>query len=65
MKRCLLLDDGTVNYYLDPNNSLLKEDGTPAVLDGTDGQVMVESPRFYYLGIPDGSSTGVYITEYP
>ena len=37
MKRCLLLDDGTVNYYLDPNNSLLKEDGTPVVLDGTDG----------------------------
>lgn len=65
MKRCLLLDDGTVNYYLDPNNSLLKEDGTPAVLDGTDGQVMVEIPRFYYLGIPNGSCTDVYITEYP
>ena len=65
MRRCLLLDDGTVNYYLDPNNSLLKEDGTPAVLDGTDGQVMVEIPRFYYLGIPNGSCTDVYITEYP
>lgn len=65
MKRCLLLDDGTVNYYLDPNNSLLKEDGTPAVLDGTDGQVMVEIPRFYYLGIPNGSCTDMYITEYP
>lgn len=65
MKRCLLLDDGTVNYYLDPNNSLLKEDGTPAVLDGTDGQVMVEIPRFYYLGIPNGSCTDIYITEYP
>ena len=65
MKRCLLLDNGTVNYYLDPNNSLLKEDGTPAVLDGTDGQVMVEIPRFYYLGIPNGSCTDVYISEYP
>ena len=65
MRRCLLLDDGTVNYYLNPNNSLLKEDGTPAVLDGTDGQVMVEIPRFYYLGIPNGSCTDVYITEYP
>lgn len=65
MRRCLLLDDGTVNYYLDPNNSLLKEDGTPAILDGTDGQVMVEIPRFYYLGISNGSCTDVYITEYP
>ena len=65
MRRCLLLDDGTVNYYLDPNNSLLKEDGTPAILDGTDGQVMVEIPRFYYLVIPNGSCTDIYITEYP
>lgn len=48
LKRCLLLDDGTVNYYLNPNDSSLKEDGSPAVLDGTDGQVMVEVPKFYY-----------------
>lgn len=47
MRRCLLLDDGTINYYLDPNDSNLKEDGTPAVLDGTDGQVMVRVPKFY------------------
>lgn len=48
MKRCLLLDDGTVNYYLDPNDSTLKEDGTSADLSGTDGQVMVEIPKFYF-----------------
>lgn len=47
MRRCLLLDDGTVNYYLDANDSTLKEDGTPAILDGTDGQVMVEIPEHY------------------
>lgn len=47
MRRCLLLDDGTVNYYLDPDNSALKEDGTPAVLDGSDGMVMVEIPKFW------------------
>lgn len=48
MRRCLLLDDGTVNYYLDANDSTLQADGvTPAVLDGTDGQVMVEVPKFY------------------
>jgi hypothetical protein len=49
MRRCVLNADGTVNYYLDPNNSALKEDGiTPSVLDGTDGNVMVEIPKFYY-----------------
>ena len=48
MKRCLLLDDGTVNYYLDATDSTLKEDGSAATLDGTDGQVMVEIPKFYF-----------------
>jgi len=48
MKRCLLLDDGQVNYYLDPTDSTLKEDGTSANLDGTDGQVMVQIPKFYF-----------------
>lgn len=49
MRRCLLNDDGTVNYYLSPTNSALKEDGvTASVLDGPDGQVMVEIPKFWY-----------------
>jgi len=48
MRRCLLLDDGTVNYYLDANDSTLKEDGTAADLSGTDGMVMVEIPKFYF-----------------
>ena len=47
MRRCLLLDNGTVNYYLDPVDSTRKADGSVAVLDGTDGQVMVEIPKFY------------------
>lgn len=49
MRRCLLLDDGTVNYYLDSEDSTKKEDGSTAVLDGTDGQVMVEIPDHYLL----------------
>lgn len=49
MKRCVLNLNGTVNYYLDPTNSELKADGvTPSVLDGTDGYVMVEIPKFYF-----------------
>lgn len=47
MRRCLLLDDGAVNYYLDPNNSNLKADGSASVLTGADGQVMVEIPKCY------------------
>lgn len=48
MRRCVLNDDGTVNYYLDQHDSTKKEDGTPAILNGTDGNVMVEIPKFYY-----------------
>ena len=48
VRRCVLKADGTVNYYLHPDNSNFKEDGTPSKLDGTDGNVMVEVPKFYY-----------------
>ena len=48
MKRCVVRDDGTVNYYLHPNNSALKEDGTAADLSGVDGNVMVEIPDSYW-----------------
>jgi hypothetical protein len=48
MRRCVLNMDGSVNYYLDPNDSTLKADGTAANLTGADGYVMVEIPRFWY-----------------
>ena len=47
MYRCILNDNGEEVYKLDPNDSTKKEDGTAAVLDGTDGQVMVRIPVFY------------------
>jgi len=47
MRRCLVLDNGTVNYYLLSTDSTKKANGSAAVLDGTDGMVMVEIPRFY------------------
>lgn len=47
MKRCVLNANGTVNYYLHPTNSNFKVDGTPAVLTGADGNVMVQVPKFY------------------
>ena len=48
MRRCVLNSNGSVNYYLNKNNSNFKEDGSPSKLDGTDGNVMVEVPLFYY-----------------
>lgn len=49
MKRCVINDAGVVQYYLDPTDSTLKDDGeTPSDLTGGDGQVMVEIPAFWY-----------------
>ena len=48
MRRCLLNLNGTVNYYLDPLDSTKKADGTPSVLTGADGYVMVEIPKFSF-----------------
>jgi len=49
MRRCLMADDGSINYYLSATDSTKKEDGTTASdLTGTDGQVMVEIPKFAY-----------------
>lgn len=36
-----------MNYYLDPNDWSKKADGSPSVLDGTDGTVRVHIPKFY------------------
>lgn len=47
MRRCILDDEGNVVYYLDAQDSNYREDGKEAVLDGTDGQYMVEIPEHY------------------
>jgi hypothetical protein len=57
MRRCLLNSSGVVNYYLDPDDSTKKIDGTSANLDGTDGYVMVEIPKFYYKQVKIGNVT--------
>ena len=49
MRRCILNDAGEVQYYLGATDSTKREDGVLAsVLDGTDGQVMTQIPKFYY-----------------
>ena len=59
MKRCNLADDGTVNAYYGDNGY---------IEDGTNGQVMVEIPKFYYKMTPlklepIGDSLGGYHTR--
>ncbi len=63
MRRCLLLDNGTVNYYLNAGDSTLKADGTPAVLDGTAGQVMVEIPGHWRKFEEEGNICRVLLSE--
>jgi hypothetical protein len=65
MKRCLLLDNGTVNYYLDPTDSTKKADGTAADLTGADGQVMVEIPKFYTKRVVVGNVTTWSVSDKP
>jgi hypothetical protein len=67
MKRCVLNADGTVNYYLDPTDSTLKADGSAAVLDGADGNVMVEIPKFWFKHELNGSKNTwrIRTTTYP
>ena len=63
MRRCLLLDNGNVNYYLDPDDSTKKADGTAADLTGVDGQFMVEIPEHWrkYVSV---SETGEDYEEF-
>lgn len=65
MRRCVINDEGVVQYYLHPTDSTLKDNGSPANLDGTDGQVMVEIPAFYYKCEQDADGANVMISEYP
>lgn len=64
MRRCLLKDDGIVNYYLHPNDSTKRDNGAAAVLDGSHGQVMVEIPDIYVRFEMDGNKRRCLMSEY-
>ena len=65
MRRCILNDAGVVQYYLNPFDSTLKEDGTASDLTGGDGQVMVEIPKFYHRYSYSGTTHTHDISLYP
>ena len=63
LRSCMLKSDGTVDYYLNPDDYMLKEDGTPSDVANTsyDGNAMIEwgdgvSP-IYLTIIPDSDPT--------
>lgn len=67
MRRCMVNDDRSINYYIDPSdptkigevvNTGSYTTGGTAVYTGADGQVMVEIPKFYYK--TNSPSSNVY-----
>lgn len=56
-KPCMLNFDGTVAYYLDPNDYSKKVDGTASDIANPDynGNVMLEFPKIYYKYVPSAS----------
>jgi len=61
MRRCLLNDDGTVNYYIDLDNSLNKDGTSITVTDTTDGTTaykLIDSGADF---VTDGIVAGQYI----
>lgn len=56
----VMLKDGVINYYLDRNDSRKKSNGLPAVTDGTDGDIMIILPKFWYSIVH--TAEGVEIT---
>lgn len=64
IKPCVV-KDGVVQYYLDPTNLALKEDGTAATITTTSGDVMIEIPKLGYKMTTDGSYHYIYVTDDP
>ena len=52
---CILADNGVEAYKLNPNNWAEKLTGGASKLDGTDGQVMIYLPGFWYKIEIDGT----------
>lgn len=65
VKVCLL-KNGVVQYYLNPNDSTKKIDGTASnITSGADGDVMIQIPKMAYLIYREGNYLYVKITNNP
>lgn len=66
IKPCMLKYDGTVDYYLNPNDYSKKLDGTPSDIsnDKYEGNAMVQIPKVYWKIVDNGDKTAnVYISN--
>ena len=61
LRGCIGTKDG-ISYYLDAENWAYKEDGSASVLDGTDGDICIEVPRFYLWSESDNGTNRVWIS---
>ncbi|MDD4592506.1 MAG: hypothetical protein PHG06_19075 [Parabacteroides sp.] len=57
--------DGSVKYYLHQNDSRLRESGSNAIVDTTDGNVMLEKPEYYFRMEIQGTKWIRAYSEYP
>ena len=64
IKPCVL-NNGEVQYYLQKDDYTKKEDGTASILDGTDGDVMIEISKIGYKLWNDGNYQYVSIIDDP
>ena len=68
-KPCMLKYDGTVDYYLDPNDYTKKLDGTASDVanDSYEGNAMMEWPKIWLKIVPDtaqnNKSVIIYISD--
>lgn len=60
-KGCVV-NNGKLQYYLNPNDWSKKSNGEPSHLDGTDGDVMIRTPRFYGKSGSNGNKRWVRIS---
>lgn len=66
LKACLINDDKSINYYLNPTDWSKKLDDTASNLDGTDGQVMIrKTAKTYWKFEEDGNIRRVKCSLYP
>ena len=64
VKPCMLKYDGTVGYYLNPNDVTKKVDGTDSDVANADyeGNAMIEFPKVYWKIVDNGDNTdNIYI----
>lgn len=64
MRRFVENTDGSVKYYLHQNDSRKKDSGAAAIIDSTDGNVMLEIPEHYFRFEVSGQEWIFAISEY-